>query len=182
MSVLERSELEASPLADLHAIADQLGVDGFRRLRKPELIDAILGEAGEESAPDGAEEQQDEEGDAGRTAARLAASTARSTACPCASAGAAKLSAADGATAPSCHSEISSGRTPASTSVTSTSSRPPSAASMLRKVAVLPDRAPPLMTAREPSPRGVSHSIAASVGSSEPNASRALGYAAGRSS
>ena len=45
MAVLERSELQASPLADLHAIADQLGLDGFRRLRKPELIDAILGEA-----------------------------------------------------------------------------------------------------------------------------------------
>jgi transcription termination factor Rho len=46
MSVLERSELEASPLADLHAIADQLGLDGFRRLRKAELIDAILSDAG----------------------------------------------------------------------------------------------------------------------------------------
>ena len=44
MAVLERSELEASPLADLHAIADQVGLDGFRRLRKAELIDAILGE------------------------------------------------------------------------------------------------------------------------------------------
>jgi transcription termination factor Rho len=44
MSVLDRSELEASPLADLHAIADQLGLDGFRRLRKADLIDAILGE------------------------------------------------------------------------------------------------------------------------------------------
>ena len=44
MPVLERSELEASPLADLHAIADQLGLDGFRRLRKAELIDAILGD------------------------------------------------------------------------------------------------------------------------------------------
>ena len=44
MAVLERSELEASPLADLHAIADQLGLDGFRRLRKADLIDAILGE------------------------------------------------------------------------------------------------------------------------------------------
>jgi transcription termination factor Rho len=44
MSVLDRSELEASPLADLHAIADQLGLDGFRRLRKTDLIDAILGE------------------------------------------------------------------------------------------------------------------------------------------
>jgi transcription termination factor Rho len=44
MAVLERTELQASPLADLHAIADQLVLDGFRRLRKPELIDAILGE------------------------------------------------------------------------------------------------------------------------------------------
>ncbi|MGA8363526.1 MAG: Rho termination factor N-terminal domain-containing protein [Solirubrobacteraceae bacterium] len=43
MSVLDRSELEASPLADLHAIADQLGLEGFRRLRKADLIDLILG-------------------------------------------------------------------------------------------------------------------------------------------
>jgi transcription termination factor Rho len=46
MTVLERSELEASPLADLHAIADQLGLDGFRRLRKAQLIDAILDHTG----------------------------------------------------------------------------------------------------------------------------------------
>jgi transcription termination factor Rho len=52
MSVLERSELEASPLADLHAIADQLGLDGFRRLRKAELIDAILRHAGSRTEPD----------------------------------------------------------------------------------------------------------------------------------
>jgi transcription termination factor Rho len=44
MAVLERSELQASTLADLHAIADQLGLDGFRRLRKDDLIEAILGE------------------------------------------------------------------------------------------------------------------------------------------
>jgi transcription termination factor Rho len=50
MSVLERSELQASPLADLHAIADQLGLDGFRRLRKADLIDAILGEPSNGSA------------------------------------------------------------------------------------------------------------------------------------
>ena len=42
MTVLEPSELQASPLADLHAIADQLGLDGYRRLRKDELIEAIL--------------------------------------------------------------------------------------------------------------------------------------------
>jgi transcription termination factor Rho len=59
MAVLERSELEASPLADLHAIADQLGLDGFRRLRKADLIDAILGEGGgsqEPSEPEAPEE------------------------------------------------------------------------------------------------------------------------------
>ena len=42
MPVLERSELESSPLADLHAIADQIGLDGFRRLRNAVMIDAIL--------------------------------------------------------------------------------------------------------------------------------------------
>jgi transcription termination factor Rho len=50
MAVLDRSELEASPLADLHAIADQLGLEGFRRLRKADLIDAILGEPGSDRA------------------------------------------------------------------------------------------------------------------------------------
>ncbi|HEY3829333.1 MAG TPA: Rho termination factor N-terminal domain-containing protein [Solirubrobacteraceae bacterium] len=58
MAVLERSELEASPLADLHAIADQIGLEGFRRLRKAELVDAILGgSAGgaAEDTPDGEE-------------------------------------------------------------------------------------------------------------------------------
>lgn len=46
MAVLERSELEASPLADLHAIANQVGLEGYRRMRKAELVDAILDEAG----------------------------------------------------------------------------------------------------------------------------------------
>lgn len=47
MPVLERNELEASPLSDLHAIADQLGLDGFRRLRKADLIERILEQGGE---------------------------------------------------------------------------------------------------------------------------------------
>jgi transcription termination factor Rho len=47
MSVLDRSALEASPLADLHAIASELGIDGFRRLRKEALIDAILERQGD---------------------------------------------------------------------------------------------------------------------------------------
>jgi transcription termination factor Rho len=43
MAVLTRSALESSPLADLHEIASELGIDGFRRLRKAELVETILG-------------------------------------------------------------------------------------------------------------------------------------------
>jgi len=42
MSVFDRDALEASPLADLHAIASELAMDGYRRLRKADLIDAII--------------------------------------------------------------------------------------------------------------------------------------------
>lgn len=59
MAVLERSELEASPLADLHAIADQIGLDGFRRLRKADLIDAILDRSDGDDA--GASDEDDDE-------------------------------------------------------------------------------------------------------------------------
>ncbi len=45
MSVLSRSALEASPLSDLHTIAAELGIDGYRRLRKADLIDRLLGES-----------------------------------------------------------------------------------------------------------------------------------------
>lgn len=51
MSILDRASLEQSPLADLHAIASELSIDGYRRLRKAELIDAILErQGGEEEA------------------------------------------------------------------------------------------------------------------------------------
>ncbi|HWC87783.1 MAG TPA: Rho termination factor N-terminal domain-containing protein [Solirubrobacteraceae bacterium] len=51
MSVLDRSGLEESPLADLHAIASELAIDGYRRLRRADLIDSILAhQAGEEPA------------------------------------------------------------------------------------------------------------------------------------
>lgn len=49
MAVLSRDALEGSPLADLHVLARELGIDGFRRLRKAELVDAILAhQAGED--------------------------------------------------------------------------------------------------------------------------------------
>jgi transcription termination factor Rho len=49
MSVLDRATLEGSTLADLHAIASELSVDGYRRLRKSDLIETLLAhQAGEE--------------------------------------------------------------------------------------------------------------------------------------
>jgi transcription termination factor Rho len=48
MPVLQRAELESSPLADLHAIASELGLEGFRAKRKDDLIVAILAAQGDE--------------------------------------------------------------------------------------------------------------------------------------
>ena len=64
MSILDRDALKASPLADLHALASELSIDGYRRLRKDALIDAIIARQGgapaaEESPAD--EERADEE-------------------------------------------------------------------------------------------------------------------------
>ena len=42
MAVLQRKDLEASPLADLHAIASELGLESFRTMRKADLIGGIL--------------------------------------------------------------------------------------------------------------------------------------------
>ena len=53
MAVLQRTELESSPLADLHAIASELGIEGFRAKRKDDLIGAIL-------AAQGGDEPEDE--------------------------------------------------------------------------------------------------------------------------
>lgn len=51
MSVLSRSALEASPLADLHEIASEIGLEGFRRLRKADLIEALVSVQGGETGP-----------------------------------------------------------------------------------------------------------------------------------
>ena len=71
MPVLQRKELEESPLADLHAIAAELGLEGFRALRREALVTAILeaqgGEEGgappeaAEDAPASEEDEQPEE-------------------------------------------------------------------------------------------------------------------------
>jgi transcription termination factor Rho len=63
MSVLNRKELSDSPLADLHQIASELGVEGYRAMRKDDLIGAILkvtgGEDEPEPEPAAAEEEDD---------------------------------------------------------------------------------------------------------------------------
>src|SRR5215469_16771033 len=70
MSILDREGLAASPLADLHALASELSIDGYRRLRKGELIDAILtrqgGEPVSEAEPDEVEAPAEADRPAGR--------------------------------------------------------------------------------------------------------------------
>jgi transcription termination factor Rho len=62
MPVLQRNELESSPLADLHAIASELGLEGFRGMRRDDLIGAILAaQGGEEPAPEPEDEREPDE-------------------------------------------------------------------------------------------------------------------------
>ncbi|HTR89788.1 MAG TPA: Rho termination factor N-terminal domain-containing protein [Solirubrobacteraceae bacterium] len=77
MTVLDRSELESSPLADLHAIADQLGLEGFRRLRKADLIDLILGEPKQPGEEAGQAREAREEEPTERRPRRVARTRAR---------------------------------------------------------------------------------------------------------
>ncbi len=65
MAVLDPESLSESPLADLHVIAAELGLDGFRRLRKADLIDAILERSGgavEGAEPESVEPEDEPEG------------------------------------------------------------------------------------------------------------------------
>lgn len=88
MSVLERPALEASPLADLHTLASELSLDGYRRLRKADLIDALLEHQGANGASDDAatDDDAEENGTAasrrrrGRRGGRSRATSARDTA------------------------------------------------------------------------------------------------------
>jgi transcription termination factor Rho len=65
VSILDRDSLEKSPLADLHAIASELSIDGYRRLRKAELIDVIVArQEGRPPAEAEAEAEGPEPGDA----------------------------------------------------------------------------------------------------------------------
>jgi transcription termination factor Rho len=63
VAILDRAELERSPLADLHAIASELSIEGYRLLRRDELIDALLeqtgGDTGKSSRGGGSSENGD---------------------------------------------------------------------------------------------------------------------------
>jgi len=62
MGVLEPSELEESPLADLHTLASELGIEGYRRLRREELVAAIVrSQGGEAPAGDATDASADTE-------------------------------------------------------------------------------------------------------------------------
>jgi transcription termination factor Rho len=82
MSVLDRSALEASPLADLHAIASELSVDGYRRLRRADLIGAILDKqgGGSGSSHDDAETEAADAPEPAKAPARRRSTSGRSTA------------------------------------------------------------------------------------------------------
>lgn len=66
MSIFDRGSLDASSLSDLHAIASELSIDGYRRLRKADLIEAILGrQSGEGGTEAKAPAEEESEGSAG---------------------------------------------------------------------------------------------------------------------
>jgi transcription termination factor Rho len=60
MTVLKKKELEESPLADLHAIASELGLEGFRSKRKNDLIASILEVSGSPATATDEEREPDE--------------------------------------------------------------------------------------------------------------------------
>jgi transcription termination factor Rho len=73
LAILDRAELERSPLADLHMIASELGIEGYRALRRDDLIDALLKQGGGESTPKSSSSNGSDDGGekpAGRTRSR----------------------------------------------------------------------------------------------------------------
>lgn len=70
MSVLDRATLEDSTLADLHAIASELGIDGYRRLRKGDLIDALLTHQGVDLGERADEQPESDEDDTSAASSR----------------------------------------------------------------------------------------------------------------
>src|SRR5712691_9824807 len=55
-----RAELDSKHLAELHARAAELGIPGYRKLRREELIAELLARDGGETVADGAEAEEPE--------------------------------------------------------------------------------------------------------------------------
>lgn len=68
--MLKREALEASPLADLHELASEAGLESFRRLRKAELIDRLLAGAPDGDAAPAAADKPEADAPRGRTRTR----------------------------------------------------------------------------------------------------------------
>lgn len=64
MSVLQRKDLEDSPLADLHAIASEIGIEGYRAMRQGDLVKAILKSQGGDGGGEERDEVPSDEGEA----------------------------------------------------------------------------------------------------------------------
>ncbi|MEA2292457.1 MAG: transcription termination factor Rho [Solirubrobacteraceae bacterium] len=77
-SVLDRAALEGSPLADLHVIAAELGVEAFRRLRKADLVDAIIAKQSGDAAASADDGDADEAEDAAPRRSRSRSRRSRS--------------------------------------------------------------------------------------------------------
>lgn len=85
MSIFDRASLDGSSLADLHAIASELSIDGYRRLRKAELIAAILDRQGGRDEPGADADEPPEEDE--RPAPRRRRARARPASTPADTAG-----------------------------------------------------------------------------------------------
>jgi transcription termination factor Rho len=66
MTVLTREVLEQSSLADLHALAGELAVDGFRKLRREQLVDTIVERRGGDASADAPSDASSDDGQGGR--------------------------------------------------------------------------------------------------------------------
>jgi transcription termination factor Rho len=66
MTVLTREVLEQSSLADLHALAGELAIDGFRKLRREQLVDTIVERRGGDASADAPSDASSDDAQGGR--------------------------------------------------------------------------------------------------------------------
>jgi transcription termination factor Rho len=67
---MTRAELESKSLADLHALAAEQGVEGYRMLSKSELVDRLADGDSDDGAASGSRPRAEKRGDSGRSRQR----------------------------------------------------------------------------------------------------------------